>query len=167
MSLPALASNKVLAVLLTLAASTAAPVHPREIREGDVTTSDGVRIHYFDLGGDTGRTPIVLIHGYTGQLRVEVDQAQLALTREAQDRYGFRLRPQYGTSVGGDLGGYASLGIPRVQAIHAAQLHHTTGDTFETISVEGLERAARFYAYYLKGVAKAPKSQLADPPRAP
>jgi Zn-dependent M28 family amino/carboxypeptidase len=86
----------------------------------------------------------------------------LQLTREAQDRYGFRLRPQYGTSVGGDLGGYASLGIPRVQAIHAAQLYHTTGDTFESISVEGLERAARFYAYYLKGVAKASRNQI-DP----
>ena len=90
----------------------------------------------------------------------------LELTREAQDRYGFQLRPQYGTRVAGDLGGYAPLGIPRVQAIHAAPLYHTTGDVFQSISVEGLERAARFYAYFLKGVAAAARAQI-DPQRVP
>lgn len=41
------------------------PAHAQEIREGDVTASDGVRIHYFELGQPTERVPAVLIHGFT------------------------------------------------------------------------------------------------------
>lgn len=83
------------------------------------------------------------------------------LTDRARDRYGFQLREDYGTGVPGDLGRYAPLGIPRVQAIHAGPLYHTSGDVFESISVEGLERAARFYAYFIDGVARASREQLA------
>jgi hypothetical protein len=86
----------------------------------------------------------------------------LALTNRARDRYGFRLRPQYSTSVAGDLGGYAPLGVPRVQAIHAGPLYHTSGDVLQSISVEGLERAARFYAHWIDGVAKMPRADI-DP----
>jgi hypothetical protein len=88
--------------------------------------------------------------------------ALLALTDRAKERYGFRLRPQYSTSVAGDLGGYAPLGVPRVQAIHAGPLYHTSGDVLKTISVHGLERAARFYAHWVDGVAKMPRSDI-DP----
>ncbi len=83
-------------------------------------------------------------------------------TDRGVDRYGFRLRPQYSSSVPGDLGRYEPLGIPRVQAIHAGPLYHTTGDVFETISVEGLERAARFYRFFIEGVANAARSEI-DP----
>jgi hypothetical protein len=86
----------------------------------------------------------------------------LALTDRARDRYGFRLRPQYSTSVAGDLGGYAPLGVPRVQAIHAGPLYHTSGDVIQSISVEGLERAARFYAHWIDGVAKMSRADI-DP----
>jgi len=84
------------------------------------------------------------------------------LTDRARDRYGFQIRGDYGNGVPGDLGGYTPLGVPRVQAIHAGPLYHTSGDVFESISVEGLERAARFYAYFIDGVAKATRAQL-DP----
>jgi hypothetical protein len=86
----------------------------------------------------------------------------LALTDRAKDRYGFRLRPQYSTSVAGDLGGYAPLGVPRVQAIHAGPLYHTSGDVLKTISVHGLERAARFYAYWVDGVTRMGRGDI-DP----
>ncbi len=86
----------------------------------------------------------------------------LELTDRGVARYGFRLQPDYGASVPGDLGRYASLGVARVQAIHAGPLYHTSGDVLETISVEGLERAARFYAFYIDGVAHASRSQI-DP----
>lgn len=43
----------------------AAPLHAQEIREGDVTASDGVQIHYFDLGEETDNAPVVMIHGFT------------------------------------------------------------------------------------------------------
>jgi hypothetical protein len=67
---------------------------------------------------------------------------------------------ELGTGVPGDLGGYAPLGVPRVQAIHAGPLYHTSGDVFQSISVEGLERAARFYAYFISGVAEASRGEL-------
>lgn len=91
--------------------------------------------------------------------------ALLALTDRAKERYGFRLRPQYSTSVAGDLGGYAPLGVPRVQAIHAGPLYHTSGDVYESISVTGLERAARFYAFWVEGVTTMPRGEI-DPPDA-
>ena len=84
------------------------------------------------------------------------------LTDRGVERYGFRLRPTYSASVPGDLGRYEPLGIPRVQAIHAGPLYHTTGDVFETISVEGLERAARFYAFFIDGVGNASRGEI-DP----
>ena len=86
----------------------------------------------------------------------------LGLTDRARERYGFRLRPQYSTSVAGDLGGYASLGVPRVQAIHAGPLYHTSGDVLESISPAGLERSARFYAHWIDAVAKMPRGAI-DP----
>jgi hypothetical protein len=67
------------------------------------------------------------------------------LARRGVERYGFNLIPSFGTSVPGDLGGYAPLDVPRVQAIHSGPMYHTSGDVLETISVPGLERAARFY----------------------
>lgn len=86
----------------------------------------------------------------------------LSLTDRGVERYAFRLRPDYGASVPGDLGRYAPLGVPRVQAIHAGPLYHTSGDVLESVSVEGLERAARFYAFFINGVANAQRSQI-DP----
>ena len=35
---------------------------PAHIRHGDVTVSDGVRIHYQEAGAGV---PVVLLHGYT------------------------------------------------------------------------------------------------------
>ncbi len=86
----------------------------------------------------------------------------LQLTDRGVERYGFRLRPEYGSSVPGDLGRYEVLGVPRVQAIHAGPLYHTSADVLQSISVEGLERAARFYAFFIDGVARATREQI-DP----
>ena len=84
------------------------------------------------------------------------------LTNRGVERYGFALRPDYGSGVPGDLGRYEVLGVPRVQAIHAGPLYHTSADVLQTISIEGLERAARFYAYFIDGVANASRAEI-DP----
>jgi hypothetical protein len=83
-----------------------------------------------------------------------------AIARRGMERYGFALRPAFSNSIAGDLGGYALLGVPRVQAIHAGPMYHTSGDVLDTISVPGLERAARFYAYFINEVATAPRADL-------
>jgi hypothetical protein len=86
--------------------------------------------------------------------------AIIDIGKRGVDRYGFNLNPAFGTSVSGDLGGYAPLGVARVQAIHSGPMYHASGDVLETISVPGLERAARFYAYFVTEAAKAPRSDL-------
>lgn len=82
------------------------------------------------------------------------------LGQRALKRYGFNLNPTFSTSVAGDLGGYASLGVARVQAIHSGPMYHTSGDVLETISVPGLERAARFYTYFVSEAAKADRAAI-------
>ena len=70
-------------------------------------------------------------------------------------RYGFAIKSEITNSVPGDLGGYASLNVARIQGIHSGPLYHTTGDRSASISVEGLERAARFYRYVIDVAGKA------------
>ena len=82
------------------------------------------------------------------------------MARRGMQRYGFVLRPQFSSSIAGDLGGYAPLGVPRVQAIHSGPMYHTSGDTLDSISTPGLERAARFYAFFLGEAAKADRTAL-------
>ncbi len=82
------------------------------------------------------------------------------MARRGMQRYGFALRPQFSSSTAGDLGGYAPLGVPRVQAIHAGPMYHTSGDTLDSISTPGLERAARFYAFLVGEFAKAERTAL-------
>jgi Zn-dependent M28 family amino/carboxypeptidase len=84
------------------------------------------------------------------------------VARRGMERYGFNLRPNFGAGVPGDLGGYGSLGVARVQAIHSGPMYHTSGDVMGTISVPGLERAARFFAYFVEEVAAASRVEL-DP----
>jgi hypothetical protein len=84
----------------------------------------------------------------------------IALGRRAMERYAFNLNPTFGANVPGDLGGYAPLNVARVQAIHSGPMYHTSGDVLETISVPGLERAARFFAYFIREAAKAARTEL-------
>ena len=90
----------------------------------------------------------------------------MELGQRGVERYGFNLNPTFSDSVPGDLGGYEPLKVPRVQAIHSGPMYHTSGDVLESISVPGLERAARFNTYFVTEVAKATRSGL-DPPRKP
>ncbi len=83
-----------------------------------------------------------------------------AVARRGMERYGFNLRPAFSSSTAGDLGGYAPLGVPRVQAIHSGPMYHTSGDVLDSISVPGLERAARFYAHFVTDIARAARSEL-------
>ena len=77
------------------------------------------------------------------------------IAKRGVERYGFNLTPTFTNSVPGDLGGYAPLGVPRVQAIHSGPMYHTSGDVLETISVAGLERAVRFFSFFVSEVSKA------------
>jgi hypothetical protein len=47
-------------------------------------------------------------------------------------------------------------------AMQGSPLYHTTGEVLEMISTPGLERMARFSAFFVKEVSRAPASAL-DP----
>jgi peptidase M28-like protein len=127
----------------------------------------------------TGKTVLVLNLEHIAQLyirpapwRVESTEQPMSfgisnqapflvdLAKRGMERYGFNLNPTFSSSVPGDLGGYAPIGVARVQAIHSGPMYHTSGDVLETISVPGLERAARFYAFFVREAAQAPRKAL-------
>ena len=82
------------------------------------------------------------------------------VAKRGMQRYGFNLRPTFSNSIAGDLGGYAPLDVPCVQAIHSGPMYHTSGDTLDTISTPGLERAARFYAFFISEITRIDRSDL-------
>ncbi len=84
----------------------------------------------------------------------------IGLAKQAAQRYGFVIQPEIVNTVPGDLGGYAPLNVARIQGIHSGPLYHTSGDVLDSISNEGLEKAARFYAYLIEQAAKASKNQI-------
>ena len=44
--------------------------------------------------------------------------------------------------------------------MQAPPLYHTTGEVSDVISTPGLERMARFFAFFVKEVGKAPRVQV-------
>jgi Zn-dependent M28 family amino/carboxypeptidase len=175
-----------LAVLLAVARHFAAPAN-RPQRTLVFVASGGH--HSTGLNGPanfvamnpelTGKTVMVLNLEHVAQLKIDssswqvgpaeqqlnfgVDNSSPALfaaAKVAMDRYGFNLNPSFTTRVSGDLGGYAPLHVARAQAIFSGPMYHTSGDVLETISVPGLERAARFYAHFIAQVAQLPKTEI-------
>lgn len=70
--------------------------------------------------------------------------------------------------VPGELGAYRDLtGVPLTQMIAAGMFYHTTGDTADFVPAEGVERAARFYAYLIESADKASDALLQGAPYAP
>ena len=131
----------------------------------------------------TGKTVMVLNLEHVAQLQIDarswqvgpaeqqlnfgVDNSAPALfaaAKASMQRYGFNLNPTFTTRVSGDLGGYAPLRVARVQAIFSGPMYHTSGDVLETISVPGLERAARFYAHFIEQAAQLPNAEI-NPPK--
>jgi hypothetical protein len=181
-----------LAVLLAMARHFARPEHRLEralvfvASGGHHSTGLNGPSNFVRLNPDlASRAVLVLNLEHIAQLRIVSGQWTVQATEQPMnfgitnsapflidvgkrgvERYGFNLNPTFGTSVAGDLGGYAPLNVPRVQAIHSGPMYHTSGDVLETISVPGLERAARFYTFFVTEVAKAPRTAI-DPQRTP
>jgi hypothetical protein len=80
-----------------------------------------------------------------------------AIIRDGGRRYGVNFvstASTYGAGDNPDVDG------PLLQLIQGNPLYHTTGDMVETISTPGLERVARFVAYFVKEVAAAPRPRF-------
>jgi hypothetical protein len=87
------------------------------------------------------------------------------LFRQGVSRYGTNFVSGPSSMASGEGGGYRSLGVPIVTTMQAPPLYHTSGEVLETISTPGLERMARFLAFFIKEVDRAALDQI-DPPRA-
>lgn len=79
------------------------------------------------------------------------------IIREGGLRYGLNFVSQASTYGAGDN---PDVDGPLFQLIQGNPLYHTTGDTTDTISTPGLERVARFVAYFVQEVAAAPRAEF-------
>jgi hypothetical protein len=75
-------------------------------------------------------------------------------------RYGVNFISERSPMQSGETGGYSSLDIARITIMQAPPLYHTTGEVAAVISTPGLERMARFLAFFVKETGKAPANRL-------
>jgi hypothetical protein len=75
-------------------------------------------------------------------------------------RYGVNFVSDPSRMQSGETGGYASIKGAKLTIMQAPPLYHTTGETLSVISTPGLERIARFFAYFVKEVDTAPVAQI-------
>ena len=76
------------------------------------------------------------------------------------ERYGTNFVSGSSTMASGEGGGYRSLGVAIVTTMQAPPLYHTSGEVPEVISTPGLERIARFLAFFIKQADQAPTARI-------
>ncbi|MEX0618858.1 MAG: M28 family peptidase [Pseudohongiellaceae bacterium] len=113
--------------------------------------SDGYR----EFIADSGEAPIVA--GITNE-----SPFLESLFNRGVQRYGTNFVSGPSTMASGEGGGYRSAGTPIVTTMQAPPLYHTSGEVFEVISTPGLERMARFMAFFVKEVDEASRDSI-DP----
>ena len=81
------------------------------------------------------------------------------LFQQGVTRYGVNFISDRSTMASGESGGFSSI-RPVVTIMQAPPLYHTSAEVAEMISTPGLERMARFLAYFVKEVGRASRAQL-------
>jgi hypothetical protein len=79
------------------------------------------------------------------------------------ERYGTNFVSGPNRMASGEGGAYGRTGVPIFTTMQGSPLYHTTGEVLEMISTPGMERMARFMAYFVKEVSEAP-AEMIDPP---
>lgn len=110
------------------------------------TATDGVR----DLITDAGEG--FLMNGVSNR-----SPFLQSVIREGGDRYGLNF-VSLATSY--NAGDNPRVEAPVFQLIQGNPLYHTSGETLETISTPGLERVARFMAFFLNEVNEVPRRRF-------
>jgi hypothetical protein len=128
-------------------------VAQRNFSAARTTAGDGYR----QFIADTGEAPIYA--GVTNRSPF-VD----TLFQQGVTRYGTNFVSANSDMASGETGGFTPLDIAKVTIIQAPPLYHTTGEVLDVISTPGLERMARFLAFFVREVAKAPSSAI-NPPK--
>ena len=108
---------------------------------------------YREAIADVGEAPIVAgVSSGSPFLNTLLDQG---VTRSGVNFVSDRSRME-----SGETGGYRSLDVARLTIMQAPPLYHTTGEGMDVVSTPGLERIARFFAWFLKEVDKAPRERI-------
>jgi hypothetical protein len=76
------------------------------------------------------------------------------------ERYGVNFVSDSSTMQSGETGGFAGISAAKITIMQAPPLYHTTGEGLDVISTPGLERMARFLAYFIREVDKATRAQI-------
>ena len=75
-------------------------------------------------------------------------------------RFGVNFFSERSRFQSGETGGWAGLNVAKVSVMQAPPLYHTTGEVLDVISAPGLERIARFLAFLVSAVDKAPRERI-------
>jgi hypothetical protein len=126
-------------------------VAQRNFSPARTTASDGYR----EAVADSGEAPIAV--GVTNN-----SPLLQGLIDGGPARYGVNFISERSTFQSGEAGGWTTLNVAKVCVMQAPPLYHTTGEVFDVISTPGLERVARFLAYFVKETNKAARAQI-DP----
>jgi len=142
--------------------------HP-ELKDGTVLILNLEHVAYADIVRGKVRAPDNI--GMTWETSVTEAAKAVGVTNEspflfdlwkrASRCYGVATYQSAGPTVTGDLGGYRPLNVPMTQMIQSGTFYHASGDVLEAVPAEGLERAARFHAFFLEQVDQAPESLVA------
>lgn len=110
---------------------------------------------YREFTADSTEAPIVA--GITNEAPFLQD-----LFTQGVARYGTNFMSSNSNMASGEGGGYRAAGVPIVTTMQSPPLYHTSGEVAEVISVPGLERIARFMAFFITQVDRAEREQI-DP----
>ena len=130
-------------------------VAQRNFGPGRSVAADGYR----DFVADSGEAPITA--GITNESPYLNELFQQGVVR-----YGTNFVSEPSPMLSGETGGFTSMDVALVTIMQAPPLYHTTGETLEVISTPGLERIARFLAYFVKQAGKAQATAINPPGRA-
>lgn len=108
---------------------------------------------YREYIADSGEAPIVA--GVTNSAPFLE-----SLFVQGVQRYGTNFVSGPSTMASGEGGGYRAIEAPIVTTMQAPPLYHTSGEVLEAISEPGLERMARFLAFFIKELDKAPRELI-------
>jgi hypothetical protein len=142
--------------------------HP-ELKNGTLLILNLEHVAYADVV--RGKTRATNNIGMTWETSVTESAKAVGVTNEspflfdlwkrASRCYGVATYQSAGTTVSGDLGGYRPLNVPMTQMIQSGTFYHSSGDVFESVPAEGLERAARFHAFFVEQADQAAESLIA------
>lgn len=102
---------------------------------------------------DSGEAPIVI--GVTNRSKV-----LNSIIDTGAARYGTNFISEHSAMQSGETGGFAAIDAPKITIMQAPPLYHTTGEVADVISTPGLERMARFLAFFLKEIDGLSREQV-------